>query len=592
MAGISVTLIVWTTLTDPIGLPKMFVLALFSAWIFGTIGVLFLKARAREVVPIQWALFAFSLAVFIAAILTDVRYTAFYGAGQRNNGAITYFSFAILMLAATLSFNRASVSRFRTAFIIVGAITTIYGLLQISNHDPFNWILLYGPVVGTLGNPDFMSALLGTVGIATVWFIVSSNRSSYRLMGGGLLLLELFVIKRSGSFQGILAFAIGLVLIVLGKLWQISRRVGLISTAIVGIFSIPVLLGLTNNGPLASHLYRSSLQNRLDYWRAAICMFKAHPIFGVGLDRFAENYANYAPKNQVVFGQLTDNAHNVFLQLLATGGLLVFLPYMAIIILIFLKSIQGIRKSHGQTQIDLVGLFAIWFALLLISSISIDNLGVAVWFWISGGVLFAVGQDSLVLGKDANINEKKKKKSRSKSVTPSENYISPIMSLILSVAVLLVVIPTVRTSGAIADMQANRSGLTTTQFLAKIDSTANIWPRNSQTLNLLGDIALRINNIKLGLILAGQAIEIDPKSNYGNQLSAIAYERSKNYAKAIAFRKRVIELDPWNTSNMLEIVKDYLFLKDIPNAKAMVEKITQLRPDGSEDVAAAALLKG
>jgi hypothetical protein len=321
-------------------------------------------------------------------------------------------------------------------------------------------------------------------------------------------------------------------------------------------------------------------------------MFKDHPIFGVGLDRFGENYGHYAPKNQTIFGQLTDNAHNVFLQLLATGGLLVFLPYMAIIILIFLKSIQGIRTTHGQTQIDLAGLFAIWFVLLLISLISIDNLGIAVWFWISGGVLFAVSQDSLVLEKVANINEKKRKKSSGKSAAPNENYISPIVSLILSIAVLLVVIPAVRTSGAIADMQVNRSGLTTTQFLAKISSTANIWPRNSQTLNSLGDIALRIDNIKLGLSLASQAIEIDPKSNYGNQLSAIAHERLKNYAKAIVFRGRVIELDPWNTSNMFEIVRDYLLLKDMTNAKAMAEKITQLRPGGPEDVAAAAIING
>lgn len=592
LAGICVTMIVWTTLTDPIGLPKMFVLALFSAWIFGTIGVLFLKARAREVVSIQWALIAFSLAIFITAILTDVRYTAFYGASQRNNGAITYFSFATLMLAATLSFNRASVSRFRSSLLIVGGITTLYGLLQISGHDPFHWVLLYGPVVGTLGNPDFMSAFLGTVAVATVWFIISLDQLSYRLAGVGLLLLELFVMKRSGSFQGILAFAIGLVIVVLTKLWQVNRRIGVISFVTATIFSVPVLMGLVNSGPLATYLYRSSLQNRLDYWQAAISMFKAHPIFGVGLDRFAENYGQYAPKNQVVFGQLTDNAHNVFLQLLATGGLLVLLPYLFIIGLICFKSFRSIRKAKGQIQIDLVGIFAIWFALLLISLISIDNLGIAVWFWISGGVLFAVSQDSLSAEEVVKVNERKREKSRSKGSEPSESYISPMASLVLSIVALVVVLPAIRTSGAIADMQVNRSQLSSVQFLQKIETTADIVPKNPQTLSLLGDIAMRIDNIELALQLARQAIEMDSKSNYANQLSAIAYERSKDYSKAVVFRLRVIKLDPSNVGNMVEIVKDYVALKDLDRARIMANKIAQMRPGSEVAAAAAALLKG
>jgi tetratricopeptide (TPR) repeat protein len=351
-------------------------------------------------------------------------------------------------------------------------------------------------------------------------------------------------------------------------------------------------MGLVNSGPLATSLHRSSLQNRLDYWQAAISMFKAHPIFGVGIDRFGENYGHYAPRDQVVFGQLTDNAHNVFLQLLATGGLLVCLPYLLIVGLIFMKSIRGIRAAKGRVQIDLVGLFAIWFILLLISLISIDNLGLTIWFWISGGVLFAASQDTLGVEGDGRSTGKKRGKSRSELSTPSENFAAPLVSFALTIVALLIIIPAIRTSSAIEDMRANRSRLTPAQFLNKIEATANIWPRNSAALSSLSDIALRIDNTDLALKLASQAIEMDPKSNYGNQLSAVANERSNSYLKAIDFRLRVMELDPWNTANMLEIVRDYVALKDLPNAKLMAEKITKLRPGGPDDIAAAALIKG
>ncbi|MBI3429728.1 MAG: O-antigen ligase family protein [Actinobacteria bacterium] len=592
LAGIGVTMIVWTTLTDPIGLPKMFVLTILAAWIAGTIGVVLFKARARDLLSIQWAVLIFSLAIFLAALLTDVQYTAFYGAAQRNNGAIIYLSFATLMFAATLSFNQSSVSRYRNSLLVVGGIMTAYGLLQIANRDPFHWVLLYAPVVGTLGNPDFMSAFLGTVGIVTVWFILSYHQISYRLSGLVLLLLELFVMKRSGSFQGILAFAIGLVILVLAKLWQIKKQFGLISTVIVAIFSVPVIMGLTNHGPLATYLYRSSMQNRLDYWRAAFGMFKAHPFFGVGLDRFAENYGQYAPTNQVVLGQATDNAHNVFLQLLSTGGLLVILPYLSLVVLILHKAIQGLRKTEGQTQIDLVGIFTIWLVLLLISIISIDNLGLAVWFWISGGVLYAVAHDSIRHEELKNSKVKKEKKGKGDDRIDTENYLAPLVSLALGIVALLIVLPSIRTSSAIFDMQVNRSQLAPAQFLNKIEATAKIWPRNSITLYSLSDIALRIDKIDLALNLASQVIKLDPKSNYGNQLSAIAYERSKKYQKAITFRKRVVELDPWNLPNMVEIVRDYVALKDLPNAKAIAEEINKIQPNGDLAKAAVALIKG
>ncbi len=41
-------------------------------------------------------------------------------------------------------------------------------------------------------------------------------------------------------------------------------------------------------------------------------MFKEQPMFGVGIDRFGEYYREYAVQNQVVQGQITDNAHSVY----------------------------------------------------------------------------------------------------------------------------------------------------------------------------------------------------------------------------------------------------------------------------------------
>lgn len=399
IAGIATTAMIWTSLADPINIPKMFILVVLSSWVLGTVAVSFSSGNARKVSIGQWAILAFALAMILAAVLTDVRYTAFFGTPQRNDGAISYLAFAILALASSMSFGITHVFQLRKGLIALGAFLTFYGLLQATGNDPLKWVMVYGPVIGTLGNPDFMSAALGVCAIATVWMILASKDVLPRSGAIIFLLLELFVLRRTGSLQGQLAFAFGLVVLVLVKLWQLNHRYGLIGAVVTGACVIPVFLGLIDKGPLATFLFRSSIKNRQDYWHAAIGMFKAHPFIGVGIERFGENYGLYAPQAQVSHGQMTNNAHNVLLQLMATGGLLVVLPYLLLIGVIFVTAIRAIKKTRDQTQMDLIAVASIWSALLLVSLISIDNLGVAVWFWISGGVLYGIAHESLKIGR-------------------------------------------------------------------------------------------------------------------------------------------------------------------------------------------------
>ncbi|MDP1712356.1 MAG: O-antigen ligase family protein [Candidatus Nanopelagicaceae bacterium] len=592
ITGTLVTFAFWFPLSDPMNIPKMFVLLTLSAWIFASLAVAFIYKRPKKLDPFHWSLLAFVIGMLLAALLTDVRYTAFVGAAYRNNGALSYIALAGIAFAAAISFDFKSLSQLRTSLLIVGAVSSFYGLLQTTGRDPFDWKNLFGPVVGTVGNPDFFSALVGVCAIATVWFVLKEENLKLRVSGGVLLLVELFIVKRSGSFQGLLAFAIGASLLLLVWIWQFQRRYGLVSIISVSFVGVFVLLGIINQGPLASLIYRASLKNRMDYWRAAFEMFKAHPVAGVGLERFAENYPHFAPKIQVAQGVNSDNAHNVILQLLATGGLIVTISYLILIGLVFQAGIQAIRSSNSATRINIAALFSIWFALLLISLVSVDNLGQTIWFWIFSGALYAISTTEAP-ERSHSVDHRKVKGKKFKRV-PQDNstYLSPVVSALLAIVVFVLLVPIVRTSGTLYNLSGNKENYSREQFTAKLKEVGQSFPRNSQTLTTLADLSLRASDSTLALQLTRSILEKDPKSLMGNLLSASAYELSKKYELAIPYRQRLMELDPWDAKNMLEIVRDYVALKDLLNAKAMVEKIVQLHPAGGEDVAAAALVKG
>lgn len=589
LTGIATTFVVWTALADPINLPKMFVLTIASGWIVGLIATAFIYSRDRRLSLGQWAVLAFVACTVLAGLLTDVRYSAFYGEIQRNNGAFSYIALAGITFAAMVSFTSADLKQLRNWILVVGSALSAFGSLQTFGHDPFDWVLSYNNVVGTLGNPDFFSGIVGSAAIASVWLLLREDDIRFRAAGLALLLLELFVLNRCGSIQGLVAFALGSTFLIIARLWQIRWKIGVTACIVAALGLILLMLGLLNQGPTARFVYRGSLHSRVDYWNAALNMFKAHPWFGVGLDRFGQNYGQYAPQYQVVQGQGTDNAHNVFLQLLATGGLLVVLPYLFLIIVIFMSAVRAIRKALGSERIDMVALFSIWLALLFISAISIDNLGVAVWFWITGGALYAVSRPRPEVKSAARH---KGRKISAEKTSENSNYLAPIVALLVSIVVLVIMVPAWRSSAMLHELQRQGVGATQAQASDRINSAANIQPGNIQVKASLADIALRVGAIDLGFKLIASINRQDHRSVDGNYLGASAYEALKNYEAALPYRLRLLQIDPWSTRNMLQLIVDYVALNDLAKAREISSRLSKWYPDNPDTKSAEALVKG
>ena len=591
VTGIATTLALYVSLGDPINIPKMLVLSLFAAGILGSAIPRFLTKPRMALSYGQIAVLIFALGLLIAAVFSDERYTAFYGAPGRNNGAISYTALAVICFVAMQSFNSKSVSKLRSVLIGIGAFLAFYGNLQITHRDPIKWNLLYNPIVGTLGNPDFVSALLGICAIATLWWILEDRRVGARFVGAALILFEIYIIRRCGSMQGLLIVAVGFAILVVASIWSWRKSAGYISASVALVGSLPILLGLLNKGPFAAHIYRGSIQSRLDYWHAALSMFKAHPLLGVGLDRVGENYWQYAPQVQHVIGQGTDNAHNVFLQLLATGGIVVFIPYLILIGVILVTSVRAILRATGKERFTLIALFAIWISFLLISTISIDTLGVAVWFWITGGALYSLARIQPVPVEV--LHAKKGKLAKGKKVHPrASSYLGVTTATVLVILVFVLVSPPWTSSLAIQDLIRNNSGLNKSDFTAKLKDISTMWPTNPQTLISLADVSLRISDPKLANQFATEAVRKDARSYNGHNLNAIAYETQVQYGKAIPDRVVLLKLHPWSTTNMLLLVKDYLQVGEKMKARQIYGEILRIRPDGDDAKSAALLLKG
>jgi len=150
---------------------------------------------------------------------------------------------------------------------------------------------------GELGDPNELAL---TVGASLPLVYVLRRPSSPRLrsvlaVAAGVLVTACVVL--TGSRGGVIA----LVVVLLSALVAIAGARGAI---IVGIVMVPTLVIGGRSGEGAT----SSTSERVDSWAAAIDMFRAHPLTGVGYGQFTEHH------------YLT--AHNAFLLALAEMGLI------------------------------------------------------------------------------------------------------------------------------------------------------------------------------------------------------------------------------------------------------------------------------
>ena len=91
---------------------------------------------------------------------------------------------------------------------------------------------------------------------------------------------------------------------------------------------------------------------RRDIWRASWLMFKAHPIAGAGLGGFWTELPYYHQASGVTTPQ---QAHNDYLEVLASGGLLGAALLIWFVVVLIKQARQSVRASEGFQRAAVLG---------------------------------------------------------------------------------------------------------------------------------------------------------------------------------------------------------------------------------------------
>ncbi len=543
-----------TALLDPFNIPKLAILVVGAAVLIGMLGGFAKSWFKRSEWPMWGGIGIFVLGLTAAAIASNQNlYRTLWGAWARNDGWLAYASLSVIMLAVAVAFRGRDTRIGLWALMGVGVFEVGYGLLQTTGHDPVQWANGYNPILGTVGNPDFASALLGICAVAFFWGALEPSLGIVLRAGSAVFgALAVMLTVLSHSVQGTLAYGAGFAVLIAGWLSAPERRASLRRLLtpyliIVAIAALVAMVGLTDRGPLRHIMYKQNLVNRTYYWRAGWKMFTSHPIFGVGIDAFGDYYRIFRLPEQVTatgIVTISNAAHSIVFQMIATGGLAYFGTYVLLQAVVVWRGVVALRS--GENRLLVSGLLGGWLAFLLQSLFSIDQLGLTVWGWVIGGLVIGVSYAPVRAGVSKSANK------RAHSVSHASPMPALVASVVLGLGAVLLVSGPLSTDGNIRTVisygydtknpnLAAQTAIKQAVLAAASGAQDPYW--RAQAISKL----YQIGAIDDGIKFAESSAKMFPMDATLWQLAATALEQTGHAKLATPWRARTVYLDPLNT---------------------------------------------
>jgi tetratricopeptide (TPR) repeat protein len=586
--GVSiVTLFFNSRIQDPFNAPKMWLLLFLAALVSGQIFVGLKEVAGNKTLKISFIILTvFNSLILFASLLTDVKITAFLGENQRRTGFLTYLGFSLIFISATLYFRIGNLPKLATIGSFTGFILASYGLLQITGNDFIAWNNPYNAIISTVGNPNFAAAIMAIMGVLSTGLALNRNSKLITRSFAGLTsIFLLYIIYKSDALQGLLSFGVGVGAILIIVIWQKNSNLGKLALAFSGAAGVVAVLGMLQIGPLTSYLYKGSVTVRGYYWSAGLEMFKSNSLFGIGIDRYGSYFKEYRDKQYPLnygFDITSTNAHNVPIQLFATGGIFVGLTYLAIVILVFVQAIKGLKKFNGPDQILFGSIFAAWLAYQAQSIISIDNIGIAIWGWLLGGAIVGISAKSEVRQLIAY------------SKNSNSYYLGSLISGALLIFVLVLSVALYKVESNMFQQRArfnpqiaeNRQPFY--EYAIKTLETPLLEPYYKMTTG-----AYLVSNMYVdeGMKTLLEVYKADPRNldNLGI-LSDFSVQMSK-VNDAIKYREEIRILDPWDAKNLLKLGQLYKGAGNIQKMDEILQAILSFAANTPEGKTAIIELK-
>jgi hypothetical protein len=309
-------------------------------------------------------------------------------------------------------------------------------------------------------------------------------------------------------------------------------------------FSIPTIGLLTvvdiiYKGPISNLVNFNTLIDRFYVWSSSIAMGKENLLYGVGIDSYRYWFGEYMQKetvNDVGSVESYDNAHNIFMQYFATGGLFLLLSYSLLTFFIFYCVYKLIKVEKFNYY--LIVLVCIWVIIQLQSLVSPEHIVISAWQWIISGAIVA-----------EYYSKVKVHSTSSKIIDANKNFSKNIVFILIFVFILFIS-PTLKAEYKVNQIIKKPYVLESEDIRsASLEISKLTLPLKYPELKVFSvAVLLKFQDFSGALNLALDCTNRFPRFTRGWVTLATVYEESGNKALALLAWKKASTLDPLNVS--------------------------------------------
>jgi len=320
------------------------------------------------------------LAVFVGVLILsgifglDIQ-RSFYSTQERMTGIITWLHL-LAWFIVLLSISKEK--RIKSLIWITLFVSLLIGLYGIGQHFGLPFLIKEGGgrMSSTLGNPIFLGAYaMGHFFLGLFLFL--RERRKIRFLSLILALFNLAVVFFAAS-RGVMIGVIGGIVFFVGvfvftlekKRLKYALSILFIFLVVGAIFATIYIQGKTfENAPsiFRTGLYRfahlkHAYKDRLIAWQIGISGFKDRPILGWGWANYNlifNKYYNPYFLKKGIYATWFDHSHNQLLDILSLGGILGFLSYLSIFLIILLLWKKNLRYCKRKEKLAISALIAL-----------------------------------------------------------------------------------------------------------------------------------------------------------------------------------------------------------------------------------------
>ncbi len=410
------------------------------------------KKHLPKFTPLITAITVFT-GLYALASFTAVDFNfAFWGTLERMGGLFSFLHFWVWFIILISVFKtKQDWKRLLKISVFVGFLSVLFAYGQrFKLGDFFVGWQHESRVIGTIGNAALFAGYLLFVIFLSLYLLLETIKEKIEnkqkleiVLYGGVLILGIPVLHMTAVRGSIAAFWGGLFLLGLIYLFGLKNRKKLkilVASALILLLILTALIWANKDSEWVQDIHwlermtdislqSRTLQTRLWSWQSGWEGFKEKPILGWGPENFVIAHAtHFKPGHFTGMGSETiwDRAHNIFLEMLTTMGILGFLSYFSMFAIIFYLLIK--RFKQKKVSFNFMAILGVMFIVYIVhNSFIFDTTANYLVFFLSLGYVNAI-----------TANKEKIKKQQ----LSAEKGFNPFLALILGLLAIVLIYKT------------------------------------------------------------------------------------------------------------------------------------------------------